>query len=173
MVLEILNLPVHPSSSRFLFEFVSFWPFILTVLLYILLFVNLRLLTTHLVSSNYNCIIQIVQLYLEFGIPQFYKRVKYVILQLNKRQIKATVLQLCFLQSRRARTLKYEYPSCISFYDMKADMHYNINNIKLSCNAVYFLIMKKTKACPMKTTNLSYVTDKRYQVVPSLDIELR
>ena len=33
--------------------------------------------------------------------------------------------------------------------------------------------MKETKASPMKTTNLSYVTDKRYQVALSSDIELR
>ena len=134
MVLETLNLPVHPSSSRFCLNsccsalrFLSsvlliiacpFGLFILTVLLYVLLFVNVRLLTTHSVSSNCNSITQKVRLYLEFGIPQFYKRVKCVVLQLNKSQIKATVLQLCFYQTRRARTLQYGYPFCISFYDL-------------------------------------------------------
>jgi hypothetical protein len=33
--------------------------------------------------------------------------------------------------------------------------------------------MKETKACPMKTTNLLYVTVKRYQVALSSDIEIR
>ena len=56
---------------------------------------------------------------------------------------------------------------------MKAAIHCNNNNIKFSYDAVYFLIMKETKACPMTTTNLSYVTDKLYQVVLSSDIEFR
>ena len=72
MVREIPTLPMHPSSSRLLFEFVllsftlseyvlliiacPFGLFILTALLYVPLFVNLRLLTTHLVSSNCSCI---------------------------------------------------------------------------------------------------------------------
>jgi hypothetical protein len=105
-------------SSVLLIIACHFGLFILTVLLYVLLFFNLRLLTTHLVSSNCNCITQNVRLYLEFGIPQFYKRVKYVVLQLNKSQIKATVLQLCFYQSTRVRTLKYGCPFCISIYDL-------------------------------------------------------
>ena len=102
------------SALRFLSSvfLIIAWPFglfIVTLSLYVLLFVNLRLLTTHLVSSNCNCITQKVRFYLEFGIPQFYKRVKYVVLQLNKSQIKATILQLCFYQSRRARTLTYVF----------------------------------------------------------------
>ena len=74
-------------SSVLLIIACLFGLFILTVLMYVALFVNLRLLTTHLVSSNYNCITQKVRLYLEFGIPEFYKRVKYVVLQLNISQI--------------------------------------------------------------------------------------
>ena len=109
---------LHFLSSVLLIIACPFVLFMLTLLLYVLLFVNLRLLTTHLVSSNCNCITQKVRLYLEFGIPQFYKRVKYVVLQLNKSQIKATVLQLCLKQSRRVRILKYGYPFCISFYDV-------------------------------------------------------
>ena len=71
-------------SSVLLIIACPFGLFILTLSLYVLFVVDLRHLTTYLVSSNCNCITQSVRLYLEFGIPRFCKRVKYVVLQLNK-----------------------------------------------------------------------------------------